>query len=52
VKLGKFLIPKDGSYDVLSIFCIQVQNEKYLKILKIRSDHGGEFENEPFENFV
>jgi len=22
-----------------------------LKILKVRSDHGGEFENEPFETF-
>ena len=22
-----------------------------MKILKVRSDHGGEFENEPFENF-
>jgi len=22
-----------------------------MKILKIRSDHGGEFENEPFETF-
>jgi len=25
--------------------------EKELKILKVRSDHGGEFENEPFEIF-
>ena len=24
---------------------------KFLKILKVRSDHGGEFENEPFELF-
>jgi len=22
-----------------------------MKILKVRSDHGGEFENEPFEAF-
>jgi hypothetical protein len=22
-----------------------------MKILKVRSDHGGEFENEPFETF-
>jgi len=22
-----------------------------MKILKVRSDHGGEFENEPFESF-
>ena len=25
-----------------------VQNEKELKTIKIRSDHGGEFENENF----
>jgi transposase InsO family protein len=36
---------------VFSIFCIQIQNEKDSKILKVRSDHGGEFENEPFEKF-
>jgi len=36
---------------VLSKFGIQVQSEKELKILKVRSDHGGEFENEPFEIF-
>jgi len=41
----KFLKSKDDSYDVLSKFCIQVQSEKELKILKVRSDHGGEFEN-------
>jgi hypothetical protein len=22
-----------------------------MKVLKVRSDHGGEFENEPFETF-
>ena len=47
----KFLKSKDDSYDVFSKFCIQVQSEKELKILKVRSDHGGEFENEPFEIF-
>ncbi|KAK2456670.1 cysteine-rich RECEPTOR kinase [Trifolium repens] len=44
----KFLRVKD---DVFTIFCTQVQSEKSLKILKIRSDHGGEFENEPFATF-
>ena len=29
----------------------KVQNEKGLKIVKIRSDHGGEFENDDFESF-
>ena len=47
----KFLKSKDDSYDVFSKLCIQIQSEKELKILKVRSDHGGEFENEPFEIF-
>jgi len=47
----KFLKSKDDSYDVFSKFCIQIQSEKELNILKVRSDHGGEFENEPFEIF-
>jgi len=47
----KFLKSKDDSYDVFSKFCIQIQSEKEMKILKVRSDHGGEFENEPFEIF-
>ena len=40
----KFHKSKDDSYDVFSKFCIQIQSEKELKILKVRSDHGGEFE--------
>jgi len=28
-----------------------MQSKKEMKILKVRSDHGGEFENEPFETF-
>ncbi|WJX34371.1 hypothetical protein P8452_22493 [Trifolium repens] len=47
----KFLRTKDDTYEVFSIFCTQIQNEKDSKILKVRSDHGGEFENEPFEKF-
>ena len=47
----KFLKSKNDSYDVFSNFCIQIQSEKELKILKVRSDHGREFENEPFELF-
>ena len=27
-----------------------MQNEKDLRIVKVRSDHGGEFENKLFEN--
>jgi len=47
----KFLRSKDNEYDVFSNFCTQIQSEKEMKILKVRSDHGGEFENEPFETF-
>ena len=35
-----FLKSKDDSYDVFSKFSIQIQSEKELKILKVRSDHG------------
>jgi len=47
----KFLRSKDHAYDVLNNFCTQIKSEKEAKILKIRSDHGSEFENEPFEAF-
>ena len=47
----KLLRSKDHAYDVFSNFCTQIQYEKESNILKIRSDHGGEFENEPFEAF-
>jgi len=47
----KFLRSKDCAYDVFSSFCTQIQSEKEMKILKVRSDHGEEFENEPFESF-
>ena len=47
----KFLRSKDCAYDVFSSFCTQIQSKKEMKILKVKSDHGGEFENEPFESF-
>jgi len=47
----KFLRSKDHAYDAFSNFCTQIQSEKETKILKIRSDHGGEFENESFKAF-
>ncbi|WJX78348.1 hypothetical protein P8452_61580 [Trifolium repens] len=47
----KFLRVKDDAYDVFTIICTQVQSEKSLMIFKIRSDHGGEFENEPFATY-
>ena len=36
---------------MFSNFCTQIQSEKEMKILKVRCDHGGEFENESFETF-
>jgi len=48
----KFLTSKDNAYDVFSNFCTQIQSEKEMKILKVRSDHCGEFENEPLKLFV
>jgi len=39
----KFLRSKDNAYDVFSNFCTQIQSKKEMKILKVRSDHGGEF---------
>jgi len=47
----KFLRSKDNPFDLFSNFCTQIQSEKEMKILKVSSDHGGEFENEPFETF-
>ena len=47
----KFLRSKDNFYDVFNNVWTQILSEKELKILKVRSDHGGEFENEPFEIF-
>ena len=48
----KFLRYKDESHSVLFAFYNQVQNEKDLKIVKVTSDHGGEFENKYFESFL
>jgi transposase InsO family protein len=47
----KFLRVKDDAYDLFNIFFTQIQSEKDLRILKVISDHGGEFENEPFATF-
>jgi hypothetical protein len=47
----KFLKSKDVACAVFSNFCTQIQSEKEMKILKVRSEHCGEFENEPFEIF-
>ena len=45
----KLLKHKDESYSVFACFCSQVQNEKDCKIVRVQSDHSGEFENKEFE---
>ena len=39
-----------GCY-IFSNFCTQIQSKKEMKIFKVRSDHGGEYENESVEAF-
>jgi len=46
-----FLKHKDEAFEAFKTFCILVQNEKESKIISVRSNHGGEFENAFFKNF-
>ena len=46
-----FLTLKSEAFKAFKKFAKLVQNEKDLKIKIIRSDHGGEFQNESFEKF-
>nr|KYP56020.1 Retrovirus-related Pol polyprotein from transposon TNT 1-94 [Cajanus cajan] len=46
-----FITHKDESFRVFHVFCKRVQNEKGISIASIRSNHGGEFENEQFQEF-
>ena len=46
-----FISCKSDTFSVFRKFAKIVQNEKDLKIKSIRSDHGGEFQNESFEKF-
>ena len=47
----EFLREKSEAYEKLEILCKKLQNEKGVPIVKIRSDHGKEFENARFESF-
>ncbi|RDX70639.1 hypothetical protein CR513_50101, partial [Mucuna pruriens] len=47
-----FLRHKHESYEVIEIFCNQVQNEKDICISTIRSNHGKEFEMLNLRHFV
>ena len=46
-----FLKNKNDTFDEFASFCKRIQNQKSLNIVIIRSEHGGEFENESFANF-
>ena len=41
---------KSDTFEHFKVFVKQIQNLKGLKIKNIRSDHGGEFENEAFDH--
>ena len=47
----KFLREKSEACEKLEILCKRLQNEKGVPIVKIRSNHGKEFENARFESF-
>ena len=47
----EFLKHKHESHSVFVDFCNQVQTEKDFRIIKVRIDHGGEFENHYFEKY-
>ena len=46
-----FLKTKNEAFDAFRKLAEVIQNEKGLNIVSVRSDHGGEFQNESFENF-
>ncbi|XP_065617173.1 uncharacterized protein LOC136062257 [Quercus suber] len=47
----EFLREKSEACDKMQRLCKRLQNEKEVPIVKIRSDHGKEFENAKFESF-
>ena len=47
----EFLREKSEAYDKMERQCKRLYNEKGVPIVKIRSDHGKEFENTKFEAF-
>src|ERR1044072_6812268 len=46
-----FIREKSDTFDVFKDLCLKVQKEKGYGIIKIRSDHGKEFENGMFIDF-
>jgi len=46
-----FWKPKNEAFNTYRKLAKVIQNEKGHNVVSIRSDHGGEFQNESFENF-
>ncbi|KAK2364020.1 putative mitochondrial protein [Trifolium repens] len=46
-----FIREKSDVFDVFKELCIQLQREKGSNVVRIRSDHGREFENSKFNEF-
>jgi transposase InsO family protein len=46
-----FIREKSDTFDVFKELCTQLQREKGCGIIRIRSDHGTEFENSRFSEF-
>lgn len=47
----KFLIEKLDTFKVFRALCLQLQKEQDIEIVRIRNDHGREFENVTFNEF-
>ena len=47
----KFLANKSDTFNEFAKWCRLVRNEKDVSIIAIRTDHGGEFESKPFEDW-
>jgi len=46
-----FLAAKNDTFHAFKKLAKVLENEKSSKIISLRSDHGGEFQNEKFEHF-
>lgn len=46
-----FIREKSDTFDVFKDLCTQLQREKDVAIVRIRSDHGTKFENSKFNEF-
>ena len=47
----EFLREKSEACEKMEVLCKRLQNENGVSIVKIRSDHGKEFENARFDSF-